>query len=144
LATVGFRQKPIRPLAVDDLIDVLRAALVDGRLSRKTLAVTGAEELLLSDAAMRVAQVLDKRIFVFPAPIWFHYLLASVFEAIMKVPLVARAQVRILSEGVTEPVTPCDPLPADLRPVRRFTDDQIREGVPDPGSFTLNDLRCCV
>ena len=143
LATVGFRQKAIRPLAVDDLIHVLHAALVNGRLKRQTIAITGAEELYLSDAARRVAQVLGRRIWMFPAPLWFHYALALVCEATMKVPLVARAQVRILAEGVVQPATACDPLPTDLLPVRRFTPEQIREGLPEPGPFGVHDLRCC-
>lgn len=144
LATVGFRQKAIRPLAVDDLTQVLHAALVDGRLTNQTIAITGAEELYLSDAARRVAEVLGRRVMIFPAPVWFHYALAFVCEASMKVPLVARAQVRILSEGVVEPPTPCDALPADLVPVRRFTAEQIRGGLPEAGPFGMRDLRCCV
>lgn len=143
LATVGFRQKAIRPLAIDDLVHVLHAALVAGRLGRQTIAITGAEQLFLSDAAQRVAKVLGRRVWVFPAPLWFHYALAEICELTMKVPLVARAQVRILSEGVTEPATKCDPLPEDLLPVRRFTAQQIRDGLPEAGPFTLHDLRCC-
>ena len=61
----------------------------------------------------------------------------------MKVPLVARAQVRILSEGVVESALPCDPLPHDLLPKRTFSDEQIQKGLPVPGGFTLRDLRCC-
>ena len=143
LATVGFKQKAIRPLAVDDLVHVLHAALVNGRLTRQTIAITGAEELYLSDAARRVAQVLGRRIWIFPAPLWFHYALALVCEATMKVPLVARAQVRILSEGVVAAATPCDPLPEDLLPVRRFTAEQIQSGLPEAGPFGVHDLRCC-
>lgn len=143
LATVGFQQKAIRPLAIDDLIHVLYAALVNGRLTRRTIAITGAEELYLSDAARRVAEVLGRRIWIFPAPLWFHYALARVCEATMKVPLVARAQVRILSEGVVEPAIACDPLPADLLPLRPFTAEQIRGGLPEPGPFGVRDLRCC-
>jgi NADH dehydrogenase len=143
LATVGFRQKAIRPLAVDDLINVLRGALVEGRLPRKTIAVIGAEELHLSDAARRVAHVLGRNVWIFPAPLWFHRLLAQACELTMKVPLVAKAQVRILSEGVVNPATPCDPLPSDLLPTRRFTPEQIRSGLPAPGPFGLHDLRCC-
>ena len=143
LATVGFKQKAIRPLAIDDLVRVLRAAMVDGRLARQTIAITGAEELYLSDAARRVADVIGRRVWIFPAPVWFHYVLALVCEAAMKVPLVALAQVRILSEGVVEPATKCDPLPADLMPVRRFTPEQIRSGLPEAGPFGLHDLRCC-
>jgi len=59
LATVGFREKAVRPLAIDDLVQVLQAGLIDGRLPRKTIALTGAEQLLLSEAARRVAEVLD-------------------------------------------------------------------------------------
>jgi uncharacterized protein YbjT (DUF2867 family) len=35
-ATVGFREKLIRPLAIDDLVEVLRAAVVDERLANQT------------------------------------------------------------------------------------------------------------
>jgi uncharacterized protein YbjT (DUF2867 family) len=144
LATVGFRQKAIRPLAIDDLVRVLWAAIIDGRLANQTIAITGAEELYLSDAADRVAEVLGKRVWIFPAPLWFHYVLARVCELTMKVPLIARAQVQILSEGVVEPAIPCDQLPSDLQPGRRFTPEQIRGGLPEPGPFGLRDLRCCL
>jgi uncharacterized protein YbjT (DUF2867 family) len=143
LATVGFRQKAIRPLAIEDLVEVLHAALVDGRLPGKTLAVTGAEELFLSEAAHRVAQVIGRDVWIVPAPIVFHRVLARLCEWTMKVPLVAKAQVQILSEGVVEAATPCDPLPDDLIPVCRFTPDQIRSGLPDAGPFGIHDLRCC-
>jgi uncharacterized protein YbjT (DUF2867 family) len=143
LATVGFREKAIRPLAIDDLVQVLQAALIEGRLPRKTIALTGAEQLLLSEAARRVAEVLGRRAWIFPAPIVFHRVLAQVCERTMKIPLVAKAQVQILVEGVVAPATPCDPLPADLVPVRRFTPDQIRSGLPEPGAFGIRDLRCC-
>jgi uncharacterized protein YbjT (DUF2867 family) len=141
-ATVGLNEKPIRPLAIDDLVHLLRAALVDARLPRQTIAITGAEELYLSEAARRVAQVLGRKIWILPAPLWFHYLLAQLCEWTMKVPLVAKAQVRILSEGVLESATSCDPAPSDLLPVRRFTPEQIRCGLPEPGPFGLHDLRC--
>jgi NADH dehydrogenase len=143
LATVGFKQKAIRPPAIEDLVDVLYAALAGGRLQNQTIAMTGAEELYLSEAARRVAQVLNRKIAIFPAPIWFHYLLAQFCEWTMKVPLVAKAQVRILTEGVTEPAHACDPLPTDLVPSRKFTADRIRQGLPAPGPFGLADLRCC-
>ncbi len=142
-AMVGLKEKGIRPLAIEDLVVILRAAIVDGRMTRKTMAVTGAEELLLSEAVQRVARVTRKKIRMVRAPIWFHYLLARVCEWTMKVPLVARAQVRILSEGVVEPALPCDSLPYDLMPTRSFTDDQIRKGLPEPGPFGIRDLRWC-
>jgi NADH dehydrogenase len=143
LPTVGMKQLPIRPLAIDDLLPVLEAALVEDRLSRRTVPITGAEELLLSDAARRVARVLGRKILVFPLPLWMHQVAARVFELAMKIPLVARAQVRILSEGVTQAAPPFDELPPDLAPRLHFTDEQIRRGLPEPGRFGLRDLRCC-
>lgn len=140
--TVGFREKPVRPLAIDDLVDVLRAALIDGRLSRQTIAITGAEEMTLSDAVRRVARVIGARPLLLPAPVWLHALLAHVWEWTMNVPLAAIAQVRILSEGVVEPAPFADKLPEDLAPRRRFTDAHIRAGLPAPGRFGLADLRC--
>jgi len=142
-AMVGFKEKGIRPLAIDDLVEVLRASLIENRLSRSTFAITGAEELYLSEAVRRVARVTGNKVRMVRAPVWSHYLLAHFWELTMKVPLVARAQVRILSEGVVEPSLACDALPADLLPKRRFTDEQIRKGLPEPGPFTLRDLRCC-
>jgi len=142
-AMVGFKEKGIRPLAVDDLVEVLFASLIENRLSRRTVAITGAEELFLSEAVRRVARVTRNRIRMLRAPVWSHYVLARFWEWTMKVPLVARAQVRILSEGVVQPALPCDPLPLDLVPKRKFTDEQIRKGLPEPGPFTLRDLRCC-
>ena len=142
-AMVGFKEKSIRPLAVEDLIEVLQAALTDERLSKRTFALTGAEELFLSEAVRRVARVTGNSIRMFRAPVWLHRLLARFWELTMKVPLVARAQIRILSEGVVEPALPCDVLPVNLWPERKFTDEQIRRGLPEPGPFTLRDLRCC-
>ena len=142
-AMVGLKEKRIRPLAIDDLIEVLRAALVEDRLGGHTVAMTGAEELQLSEAVRRVARIAGRTIWMFRLPVWCHYVLARFWELTMKVPLVARAQVRILSEGVVEPALACDPLPLDLLPRRSFTDEQIRDGLPEPGPFTLKDLRCC-
>jgi len=142
-ALVGLREKQIQPLAIEDLVNVLRAGLVHGRLVRQTVAVVGPEQLYLSEAVKRVAEVLGKKPIYFPAPVWFHYLLAYACELTMKVPMVARAQVRILSEGIVEPALSCDALPYDLKPTRRFTDEQIRGGLPEPESFGVSDLRSC-
>src|SRR5262249_45413560 len=141
--TVGLREQPIRPLAVEDLVAVLRSALVEGRLSRRTVPIVGPEELALSEATRRVARVVRRPVAVLPAPVWLPYILAAVFEGTMAIPLVARAQGRILAEGVVEPANAGDALPADLAPRRPFTDDQIRRGLPEAGSFGLRDLRCC-
>jgi NADH dehydrogenase len=142
-ALVGLREKQIQPLAIEDLVNVLRASLVQGRLARQTVAMVGPERLYLSEAVKRVAAVLGKQPKYFPAPLWFHYLLAIVCEMTMKVPMVARAQVRILSEGIVEAALSCDPLPYDLKPTRRFTEEQIRGGLPQAEGFGVGDLRWC-
>jgi uncharacterized protein YbjT (DUF2867 family) len=142
-ATVGLREQPVRPLPVEDLIHVLRAAIVDGRLSRDTVAITGAEQMTLSEAVRRVARVVGRKPLMFPMPIWFHRLLAMIAEWTMVVPLVAKAQVRILSESVVDPLPFASALPEDLQPRRRFTDDLIRAGLPQAGPFTTRDLRWC-
>ena len=139
-AAVGLREKPIRPIPVSDLTDLL-VATVSGRLSRETVAVTGAEELMLSEAVRRVARVVGRRVAVVAAPVWFHYALAQVTEWTMTVPLVAKAQVRMLSEGVVDVAPPANAVPADLAPKLRFTDEQIRKSLPEPGGFGLADLR---
>ena len=52
---VGLRDQPVRPLAVADMVALLRASLVERRLSRQTVAVTGPEQLGLLEAVRRVA-----------------------------------------------------------------------------------------
>lgn len=140
---VGFKEKSIRPLAIEDLVHVMRAALIDRRLKRQTVAVLGPEEIYLSEAVRRVAEVVGKQPLMFPLPIVCHLSMASFFEWTMKIPLTSLAQVRILSEGVVEPGTPVVPLPYDLVPTRRFTTDQIRSGLPESGPFCAGDLRLC-
>ena len=142
-ATVGFKEKTVRPLAVEDLVHVMRGAIVDRRMKRQTIAVLGPEEIHLSEAVCRVAEVVGKRPLMFPLPVFCHELMAHVFELTMKVPLTSLAQVRILSEGVVEAGSPVAPLPYDLVPTRRFTAEQIRNGLPQPKPFCVGDLRLC-
>jgi uncharacterized protein YbjT (DUF2867 family) len=142
-ATVGFEEKTVRPLAVEDLIQVMRAALVDNRLRRQTVALLGPEEIHLSEAVRRVAEVLGHHPWMFPLPVWCHELMAYIFEETMRVPLASVAQVRILAEGIVEPATPVSKLPYDLTPTRRFTTEQIRNGLPQAAPFCVNDLRWC-
>jgi NADH dehydrogenase len=139
---VGLREQPIRPLAVDDVVTILHASLIDGRLRNDTVIVLGPERLTLSAAAQRVADVLGRRLFAMPAPLLVHRALAVVFEATMRVPLVARSQVQILSEGV-DAAPFASELPDDLAPGTRFDAIAIARGLPERGAFSLRDLRCC-
>jgi nucleoside-diphosphate-sugar epimerase len=142
-AFVGFRDKPIRPNAVEEVVRAVKAALVDGALPRQTVAVLGPETLTLRQAVLRVARVVGKRPLAFPMPVWFHYALGWFVEKIMTAPLVSIAQVRMLSEGLAEPCPPCQALPPELAPRIPFSDEQIRGGLPPAGPFSLRDLRCC-
>ena len=142
-ALVGLKEQTVRPLAIEDLVQVLRAALIDRRLKRQTIALLGPEEIYLHEAVRRVAEVVGKQPVMFPLPLWCHRLLAHVFELTMKVPLVSLAQVQILAEGVAEPATPVTPVPYDLIPTRRFTAEQIRNGLPVAAPFCVGDLRPC-
>jgi uncharacterized protein YbjT (DUF2867 family) len=142
-AFVGFKDKPIRPNAVADVARIARASLVDGALSKQTVAILGPEELTLRDAVQRVARVVQKRPIFFRLPVWFHYIFGWMTERVMKTPLVSTAQVRMLSEGLAEPNPPCPTPPPELAPRIPFSEEQIRNGLPAPGPFTLRDLRCC-
>lgn len=139
-ASVGLREKTISPVPVDELVDVLVAA-IGARLTNQTVAVRGAETLLLSEAARRVARVLGRRVFVFPAPFAFHLVLAQLTEWTMKVPLLAKAQARMLAEGVTDAAMPAAELPDDLRPRLPFDEVQILDALPDSRGFNWRDLR---
>ncbi len=141
---VGFRSRPVRPVAVDDVARILIAAAIgDDRLSRRTFAVLGPEELPLSAAIRRVADVAGRRPWFVPLPIAMQRGVAAVAEAVMTIPLLSRAQVRILAEGIVEPLPAADGLPVDLLPTTRFDDASIRAGLPAPGGFGRRDLRWC-
>jgi uncharacterized protein YbjT (DUF2867 family) len=142
-ALVGLKEKSVRPLAVEDVVHVMRAALIDRRLKQQTIALVGPEEIFLSEAVRRVAAVIGKRPLMFPLPIWCHQTMARAFELTMKIPLTSLAQIRILAEGIVEPGSAVVPVPYDLVPTRRFTQEQIRSGLPEPGPFGFADLRWC-
>jgi NADH dehydrogenase len=135
------KDQPTAPLAVEDLVRVLEAAVKDPRLANRTIAVVGPERLPASHAIRRVAAVVGKQPPMVRLPVFVHMGLARLFEALMVVPLVARAQVRILSEDVTEVLPSADSLPEDLRPRLGFSEEQIRGGLPKPGRFGAADLR---
>src|SRR5262249_54415347 len=120
-----------------------KTSLADGALSRRTVAVMGPEKLTLRDAVQRVARVTGRKPLMFPMPVWFHYVLGWSVERLMRVPLVSVAQVKMLFEGLSEPLPPCDEVPRDLASHIPFTEDQIRKGLPPAGPFGLRDIRCC-
>jgi uncharacterized protein YbjT (DUF2867 family) len=139
---VGLREKPVRPVSVHDVVRVLEASLTDERLSGVTVPVIGPEQLMLSEAARRVGELIGRSRPTLPAPVWFHRLIGFTTELVMRVPLASRAQVRMLAEGVTEPLLFDRQLPDDLRPTTPFSAAAIGPELPPPGPFTTRDLRC--
>ena len=140
-ATVGLRQPPLRPTAVRDVASILCAALVEDRLADQTVAVVGPETLTMRDLATRVGGAIGRTPWIVPMPVAFHRVLACAAEAVMHVPLVSRAQVRMLAEGLTDAAPPADELPDDLKPRTRLTPESIRRGLPPPEPFGCRDLR---
>ena len=138
---VGLRPTRLRPVFVGDVVRLAEAALVDRRLSRQTIAVLGPEELGAGDAIRRIATAVGRTVPVIPAPVVMHRILGWVFERTMTVPLVAAAQVRILSESVTEPLPFAEAPPTDLAPPTMFSVERIRAELPPGGPFGLRDLR---
>jgi NADH dehydrogenase len=139
-ATVGFHEKSIRPIPVSEIVDVLVAS-IEGKVPKSTVAVTGGEELMLSEVVHRVAKLVGRRVAVVPSPVWFVRIVAQVTEWTMKVPLIAKAQARMLAEGVSEAAPPTPDLPAELRPKLQFSAEQIEAALPPRGGFGVRDLR---
>lgn len=137
--TVGYRERTARPVQVEDAADVLVAAL-EGRIPEPTVAVMGADEVTLGEAIRRIARVAGRRPAFLPVPTWVVRVLAQLTEWTMVVPLVAKAQARMLAEGVSEPAPWAPEPPEDIRPSRPFDDDSIRAALPT-GRFGLSDLR---
>lgn len=130
-ATVGMKEKNVRLLAVEDLVDVIRACLLDeNRFARQSVAVMGPEEFPFSQAARRIAKAMGKSIIVLPFPVLFQRILAWFSEGFMPKPLVTKSQVQMLADGISQPTPEAIPLPEDMQPKIRFTEEQIKKGLP--------------
>jgi len=130
-ATVGIPEQAVRLVAVDDLVTVIRACLLEDRLSRQTVAVVGPEELRFSAAARRISGALGKPfLFVLPTPVFAQRLLAWASVRFMPTPLVAPSQIEMLADGISQMLPDSQLLPEDLTPRIHFTEDQIRKGLP--------------
>lgn len=140
---LGFRERRMRPLAIEDLVEVLVASATESRLAESTVPVMGPEELTLSETVRRIGRMIDRDPLLIPLPLVGHYWFARVQQSIMQEPITSPAQVRMLAEGLTEPLPTdvCTSLPDDLEPSRPFSPEQIRRGLSDPEPYSLDDLR---
>ncbi|MDA8357256.1 MAG: NAD(P)H-binding protein [Actinomycetota bacterium] len=138
---LGIGSRRVRPLAVNDLVMLLEAALVEGSLRSQTIGLVGPTEIAFDDAARLVSSVIGKKRPFVRMPIAFHYLMAFFAERLMTVPLISLAQVRILREEVVAALMAPDEVPAELTPTTEFVASEIRAGLPKPGRFGCEDLR---
>ena len=138
---VSMGRRRVRPVAVADVVSILTAALIDGRLARKTSPVIGPTELVFDDAVRLIGRLIGKHPMLVRLPLAATYAVAWSAERLMTVPLISRSQVRILEEEVVEPVGAPDPLPADLVPETAFDSVSIEAGLPERSRFRLADLR---
>jgi len=130
-AAVGLKEKTVRLVAVEDLVEVIRLCLVEDRFSRQTVAVLGPEEFPFSQAARRIAKAMGKpSLLVLPFPVFFHRILAFFSERFMPKPLITKSQVQMLADGISQPTLESVPLPDELKPKTLFTEEQIRKGLP--------------
>jgi len=130
-AAVGLREKTVRLVAVEDLVNVIRVSLDENRFARQTVAVLGPEEFPFSQAARRIAKAMGKpSLIVLPFPVFFHRILAFFSERFMPKPLITRSQVQMLADGISQPTLESVPLPDELTPKTLFTEEQIRKGLP--------------
>ena len=131
-ATVGIKEKTVRLIAVEDLVKIISAVLVDeNRLSRQTVAVLGPEEFPFSTAARRISRAMGKPfLLILPFPVLFQQILAWISERFMPKPLVTKAQVQMLADGISRPLPDSEMLPDSLAPKTLFTEEQIQKGLP--------------
>jgi nucleoside-diphosphate-sugar epimerase len=130
-AAVGLKEKTVRLVAVEDLVDVIRASLDPDRFARQTVAVLGPEEFPFSQAARRIAKTMGKpSLIVLPFPVFFHRILAFFSERFMPKPLITKSQVQMLADGISQPTLESVHLPDELKPKTLFSEEQIRKGLP--------------
>ncbi len=130
-AQVGLKEMTVRLVAIEDLVDVIRASLDENRFARQTVAVTGPEEFPFSQAARRIAKAMGKPfLIVLPFPVFFHRILAWFSERFMPKPLITKSQVQMLADGISQRTSESISLPDGLTPKIRFTEEQIKKGLP--------------
>jgi len=128
---VGSGRRVVRPVAVEDVTNVLAASLTSDRLARSTVRVVGPDEIALCDAVRFVAAAVDRRPSLVRIPGWLHGGHPSALERLVNMSVASRSAV----------VSPwADPPPVDLVPRRRFTVDAIHSMLPVKPSWTDTTL----
>lgn len=141
---VGRSPRKTAPVHVSDVVDLLLGGIKSNRLNNRTVAVTGPEQMYLKEAVQRVANVLDRDPYFVRLPLFLQYVNAGMMELLVDEPPASLAQVQILSEGVIEPVPEgvCGSIPVPLQPDRAFTEERIKQALPDRERFDMADVTC--
>jgi len=125
IPTVGLMEKKINPVAVDDIVTILLAALLEDQLDRQTVNVQGPEAITYSEACKRTAKVLKKSCVMVPSLVMAQFSKAQEQERSSKEAILTRTLIRMVADGNQAPVDPCDQLPGALEPKSLFNDEQI-------------------
>ena len=140
---VGIRDRRLRPIEVSDLVDIMMEALRTDRLAGSSFGLMGPETLTQETLIRRIGTALNRRVLIIPTPVFGQYLTAPVLERLFDPPLVTRAGIRMLSEGMTHPAPPavCSPVPDDLRPETAPKTDYIGTALSDVRGLHPADIR---
>lgn len=125
IPTVGLLEKKINPVAVDDIVAIMMAALLEDQLERKTVNVEGPEAITYSEACKRTAKVLKKSCVMVPSLVMAQFSKAQEQERSSKEAILTRTLVRMIADGNQAPVEPSDQLPGDFTPKSLLNDEQI-------------------
>lgn len=128
-ASVGFREPTIRPVWVGDVSSILIAAVTGDELANRTVPVVGPEEFSLGEAVRRVARAKNRWVLIVPLPVSCHYAIGWLGERSMRNPIASVAQVRMLAEGISEPLPGADSVPEQLRPKTRLEAETILQSI---------------
>jgi len=77
---VGMKEKLVRPVAVEDVVSVLQAALVEERLVNQTVAVIGPQEMTFGELVKQVAHVMGRPTLLLRFPVILLYILSCVLN----------------------------------------------------------------
>jgi NADH dehydrogenase len=127
---VGLRPTMISPVWVGDVAELLGACATSTTPSCQTVSVVGPEAMSLADAVRRVARAMHRPVLVLPLPLAFHHAFGWVAERVMSRPLASVAQVRMLAEGLSDPLPGAELPPVGLRPTTRFDGASIAASLP--------------
>jgi uncharacterized protein YbjT (DUF2867 family)/membrane protease YdiL (CAAX protease family) len=139
----GRGAAPMRPVDVRDVASSVLAAL-RVPCSGKTYDIVGPDRLALRDVVSRVAEALDRPLWIWSTPVALMRIPVRIMETVMTQPLSTRAQLAMLAEGLDG-----DPAPARtdlgvstapftaarIRPLLAKTNRTARE--VSPASFWL-------